>query len=62
MKNLLKKYNFKIIWTVDDNTCTPFTFKEMEDAIKFINENMDGNMERLGYFTEIEWKWIWERG
>ena len=61
MKNIFKKYSFKIIWIADDNTCTPFTFETMKEAIDFIQKEMDGNMERLGYWTEIEGKWIWER-
>ena len=61
MKNPFKKYDFKIIWIVDDNTCAPFTFKTLHEAIDFIEEKMDGEMWRLGYLTEIEWKWIWEK-
>ncbi len=61
MNNPFKKYTFKIVWCVDDNTCTPFTFETMSEAIDFINKKMDGDLERLCYFTEIEWRWIWEK-
>lgn len=61
MRNPFKKYNLKITWIVDDNTCTPFTFDSLREAINFIQNEMNGDMERLAYFITTEWRWLWEK-